>query len=127
MKQLPRLLLMLIFFVSCGKSEKKEPLYPEPVAEKQMPQQLGKEIFEGKGKCVTCHQPDQKIVGPSIQQIAQVYKAQQGDIVAFLREQSDPIVDPEQYAVMKTNFAITKAMSDEELDALESYIYSFEK
>jgi len=127
MKQLPKLLILLVFFVSCGKSEKKEPLYPEPTAEKQMPEQLGKEIFEGKGKCATCHQPDQKIVGPSIQQIAQVYKEQQGDIVAFLKEKSEPIVDPAQYAVMKTNFAITKAMSDAELQALESYIYSFKK
>jgi cytochrome c len=112
---------------SCGKSEKKEPLYPEKTAEKQTPEQLGKEIFEGKGNCVACHQPDQKIIGPSIKQIAQVYKDKNASIVDFLKEKSDPLVDPEQYTVMKTNFAITKAMSDDELQALEAYIRSFGK
>lgn len=127
MRPLLKCILMLFFFVSCGKSEKSEPNNAQPIAQKQTPEQLGKEIFEGKGNCVACHQPDQKIVGPAIAQIAKVYREKDGDIVAFLKEQSDPIVDPEQYSVMKANFAITKAMSDEELQALESYIYSFLK
>lgn len=127
MRPLLKYLFMLVFFVSCGKSEKNKPENAQPIPKKQTSEQLGKEIFEGKGNCVGCHQPDQKIVGPAIGQIAKVYKDKGGDIVAFLKEQSDPIVDPEQYSVMKTNFAITKAMSDEELQALESYIYSFLK
>lgn len=127
MRPLLKFILMLFFFVSCGKSEKNEPDNAQPIAQKQTPEQLGKEIFEGKGNCVACHQPDQKIVGPTIGQIAKVYKEKGGDIVAFLKEQNDPIVDPEQYSVMKTNFALTKAMSDTELQALESYIYSFLK
>lgn len=127
MRPLLKYLFTLVFFVSCGKSEKNEPDIAQPIAQKQTPEQLGKEIFEGKGNCVACHQPDQKIVGPAIGQIAKVYKDKGGDIVAFLKEQNDPIVDPEQYSVMKTNFAITKAMSDEELQALQSYIYSFLK
>jgi formylmethanofuran dehydrogenase subunit A len=36
----------------------------------------------------------------------------------------EPIVDPSQYEVMKTNFVVTKAMSDEELEAIEAYVYS---
>ncbi|MFT7165006.1 MAG: cytochrome c, partial [Flavobacterium sp.] len=31
---------------------------------------------------------------------------------------------PSQYEVMKTNFVVTKAMSDEELEAIEAYVYS---
>jgi hypothetical protein len=42
----------------------------------------------------------------------------------FFKGEGEPIVDPSQYEVMKTNFAITKAMSDEELKALEAYVYS---
>ena len=34
----------------------------------------GKELFEGKGNCIACHQPEQKIIGPSIQEIATIYK-----------------------------------------------------
>ena len=45
-------------------------------------------------------------------------------MVKFLREEADPIVDPSQYPVMKTNFYITKTFSDEELKALEAYMYS---
>lgn len=86
---------------------------------------LGKKLFEGKGTCTACHKPAQKIIGPSIVEIAKIYKEQNADMVAFLKEQAEPIVDPSQYAAMKTNFAITKTMTDEELKAIEAYMYSF--
>jgi cytochrome c len=91
------------------------------------PEALGKEIFEGKGNCVSCHQVDQKIIGPSIQEIGKTYKDKKGDIITFLKGNADPIVDPEQFSVMKTNFPVTKAMSGEELKAIEAYIYSNSK
>ncbi|MFG4000653.1 c-type cytochrome [Flavobacterium aquidurense] len=93
-------------------------------AEAKTPEALGKQIFEGQGNCASCHQADQKVIGPSIKEIAKIYKDKKGDIVTFLKGNAEPIVDPEQFAVMKTNFPITKAMSDEELKAIESYIYS---
>lgn len=113
-----------LLLVSCKEEAQKEALYPDSQPEMQTPQQLGKEIFESKGNCFACHQPEQKIIGPSILEIAQTYKDKGGDIVSFLRDNEKPIVDPEQFPVMKTNFAITKNMSDEELKALEAYIYS---
>lgn len=85
---------------------------------------IGKEIFEGKGNCVSCHQLDVKVIGPSIKDVARIYKQKKGNIVAFLKEEAEPIVDPSQYEIMKTNFAITEEMSDEELQSLEAYIYS---
>jgi cytochrome c len=114
-------LLTISLFISCKKEETKAPLYPKVA---QTPEQLGKEIFAGKGNCVACHQPEQKIVGPSILEIAQIYKDKNASIVAFLKEKSGPLVNPDQYEVMKTNFAITKSMSDEELKAVEAYMYS---
>jgi cytochrome c len=127
MRQLSTLLLAFLFFTSCGKEQKKDALYPESATEKQTPEQLGQEIFESKGNCFACHKPDQKIVGPSIEQIAQIYKDKNGDIVSFLKGNEKPLVDPEQFAVMQTNFAVTKNMTDQELKALEAYIYSFSK
>jgi len=85
----------------------------------------GKKLFEGKGTCTACHKPNAKIIGPSIAEISKIYKEKNASIVLFLKEESDPIVDPSQYEVMKTNFSITKNMSDEELKALEEYILSF--
>lgn len=127
MKQILTLILISLF-ISCGREKKNEPLYPESVTEnKQTPEQIGQEIFESKGNCVACHQPEQKIVGPSIAEIAQIYKDKGGDIVSFLKGNEEPLVDPSQFEVMKTNFAFTKNMSDTELQALESYIYSFAK
>ena len=93
-------------------------------AEVKTPEALGKSIFEGKGNCVSCHQVDQKVIGPSIQEIGKIYKYKKGDIVTFLKGNADPIVDPSQFAVMKTNFPVTQAMTDEELKAIEAYIYS---
>lgn len=118
-------MLLLVFLTfSCKKEEKaQKPRYPQTQSTQTVVQQ-GKEIFEGKGNCFACHQADQKVIGPSISQIAKVYKEKNGDIPAFLKEESQPLVDRSQYAVMKTNFAITKNLKEVELKALEAYILS---
>ena len=123
-------LAAVLAFASC-KKETSEPTNAttESVSEGESakaksPEELGKQIFESTGNCFACHQPDQKVVGPSIKEIAKIYKAKNGDIVTFLKGNAEPIVDPSQFEVMKTNFAITKEMSDEELKAIETYIYN---
>jgi len=123
----------VLFFASC-KKESQEPFgkptenkteYSEgESAEIKTPEALGKEIFEGKGNCISCHQVDQKVIGPSIQEIAKIYKDKNADMITFLKGNGEPIVDPSQFAVMKTNFPVTQAMTDEELKAIETYIYS---
>jgi cytochrome c len=90
----------------------------------QTPIELGAEIFQGKGACTACHQPNEKVVGPSVYDIAKIYKEKNGDMVSFLKGQGEPIVDPSQYEIMKANFEITKTMTDQELKALEAYVYS---
>lgn len=118
--------IIVLTLISCKKEEvKKEPLYPSTTEEiTQTSEELGKEIFEGKGNCVSCHQVDQKVVGPSLQEMAKIYKDKKGNIVSFLKGESEAIVDPSQFAVMQANLEITKTFSDEELKAVEAYIYS---
>lgn len=121
----------VLALASCKKEATENPVqtateaYSEGESAKATtPEALGKEIFEGRGNCTSCHQPDQKVIGPSIQEIAKIYKDKKGNIVTFLKGNADPIVDPDQFSVMKTNFPVTQAMSDEELKAIETYIYS---
>ncbi|WP_396156444.1 c-type cytochrome [Flavobacterium sp.] len=118
-------IILIAFFllISCNNKDEKTQISVDKTATKIS----GKELFEGEGNCIACHQPEQKIIGPSIQEIATIYKDKNASIVSFLREESEPIVDPSQYEIMKTNFAITKSMSDEELKALEDYFFSFPK
>lgn len=130
MKKLLLLLLTLSLF-SCKTEEKKEQITTGSgaSAEGEVPnltpqQKLGQEIFDGKGNCFTCHKPEQKAIGPSIHAIAKIYKEQKADMVAFLMGEGEPIVDPAQYEVMKTNFYITKTFTDEELKAVEAYMMS---
>jgi cytochrome c len=119
------LLTFIITFASCKKET--EDNYGQPKSDETALKVSGQELFEGKGTCTACHLPEQKVIGPSIAEIAKIYKEKKGSIVGFLKEESEPIVDPSQYVVMKANFAITKQMSNEELKALEEYIYSFSK
>ncbi|MEK8179090.1 c-type cytochrome [Flavobacterium buctense] len=119
------LLTFIITFTSCKKET--EDNYGQPKQDNTAVAISGQELFEGKGTCTACHLPDQKVIGPSITEIAIIYKEKKGSIVSFLKEEADPIVDPSQYETMKTNFAITKQMSDEELKALQEYIYTFSK
>jgi len=122
-----KILLAVAFFtlLSC-KKESQEPFGKptEATTEVQTPEALGKEIFEGKGNCVACHQVDQKVVGPSIKEIAKIYKEKNGNIVNFLKGEGEAIVDPSQYEVMKANLEITKTFTEDELKAVEAYIHS---
>lgn len=117
--------------VSCGKEKKEkeeEPLYPEvKKSAEEVSFDLGKEIFEGRGTCHTCHKPNEKLVGPPLALIAKTYKEKGGSIPDFLTEKSGPLVVPAEYNTMKANFTITKALTDEERKALETYIMSFGK
>ncbi|GAA4050575.1 c-type cytochrome [Flavobacterium chungnamense] len=135
----PLTLLVALFIVSCG-GDKKTDKFGNPVSDEKenveavKPEvsefplaEKGKEIFEGKGTCATCHKLDIKLVGPSIQDIAEIYKEKNANMITFLKGEGKPIVDPTQYEVMKANFALTKTFSDEELESLEQYIYSQEK
>ena len=118
------LLVCLMVLISCKKESEATPGQPNPTEVSQTPEELGKSIFEGKGNCAACHRIDEKLVGPSVKEIAKSYKAQNADLVSFLKDEAKPIVDSSQYEVMKANLALTKEMSDEELKGLEAYIYS---
>ncbi len=128
MKKIIILASSVILF-SCGNDKKAndfdKPAEVTPVAEAAKPS-LGEELFNGKGTCHTCHKSNEKSIGPSLKEIASIYKEKGGNMVAFLKGNAEPIVDPAQYEVMKANFAITKAMTDEELKALEEYFLSFQ-
>lgn len=115
-----------IFFILSCKREEGNTLN-QPKQQNTTSLVNGKTLFEGEGNCIACHQPDQKIIGPSIHEIAKTYIEKNASIVSFLREESEPIIDPSQYDIMKANFAITKEMSDEQLKAIENYIFSFSK
>ena len=122
MKKLSLIITLFCLF-SCKSKEDKSETSVDETATKIS----GQELFEGEGNCIACHKPDQKIIGPSLLEIAKIYKDNKASIVLFLQEKSEPIIDPSQYEIMKTNFAITKSMSEEELKALEDYIFSFSK
>jgi cytochrome c len=130
MKKFPFILSVLVlvcFVVSCKKETHESFGKAEASTEVQKPEALGKIIFEGKGTCVACHKIDVKLVGPSLQDIAKSYKDKKGNMVTFLKGDAEPIVDPSQYEVMKPNLALTKTFTDEELKALEAYVYSHSK
>lgn len=127
------LLLLTVSLFSCKQEEKKETIVTtkssdegaEAAGISQDPSvALGRDIFNGKGNCFSCHKPEKKVIGPSIAEIARIYKEKNGDMVQFLKGKGEPLVDPSQYEVMKTNFLITKNFSDKELKALEDYMYS---
>lgn len=128
MKRNILLLLLLIACISCKKeTTESSGNNNSELAQNVKPNDLGEEIFNGKGMCYSCHKTDQKVIGPSLKEIAKIYKEKGASITDFLTEKSKPIVDPSQYSVMKTNFAITKNLPEEELKALETYILSFSK
>ncbi len=120
------LIVLSLFLVLSCQSKKKEPqlitVSTTQKTEERTGFALGKQLFNGKGKCSSCHQIKNNSIGPSILAIAAIYKKEQGNIVKFLKQEADPIVKPETYSVMKTNFALLKTFKEYELKALETYI-----
>jgi len=126
--------LVALFLTSCGekkKEEVKEVTTPEVEAVEKTAEvvgdlELGKKLFTKK-TCTTCHQPDAKVIGPSIKDINKIYSDQNGNIVAFLKGESKAIVDtdPGQVAIMKANLdGFVKDLSAEELAAIAAYMKS---
>jgi len=119
---------IILNLISCGKKTETDAVNPTEQQEtsiNQTPKALGKELFEGKGMCATCHKADVKTVGPSIKDIAKIYRENGASIADFINEKGEPLVDPSQYEIMKANFVITKAMSAEERKTLEIYMMGF--
>ena len=115
-------IIILIFITSCKNKEDKNQSEKPKIASVEN----GKLLFE-ENNCVACHQLNQKIVGPSLQDIAKIYKAQNGNLVSFLKEGADPIVDPSMYETMKINLQVTKNMTDNELKSVQLFISSNSK
>ena len=115
-------LSFIIFLFSCKNETKKG-----VVETAQKPSiEYGKQLFESNN-CVSCHQMDKKIIGPSLQEMAKIYQNKNGNFIAFLKDEADPIVDPSMYETMKINLQITKNMSDSDLKSLDLYLQSFSK
>ena len=127
--------LLAFFFVSCGETKKdeikKEVEAPVDAAKETVKTSddylaLGQKLFTDK-TCVTCHQPDVKVIGPSIKDINKKYTETNGNIVAFLKGETPAIVDtdPGQVAIMKANLdGFVKNLTSEELAALAVYMNS---
>lgn len=121
---------ILVLLVSSCKGNKKE----EQLKDKSIPERaalskdsqifLGNRLFSEK-TCITCHDINKEKVGPSIKAIMQVYTEKNGDIVAFLKGETKPIVDTNsrQVAIMQANIdGFLKNISDEELGAIATYM-----
>ena len=126
--------IISLTIVSCGETKKedvkKEIETPKKEEVKEAPAAgddviaLGEKLFTDK-TCVSCHQLDAKIVGPSVKDIVKVYEQNDASLVDFLKGNKDAIVDtdPGQVAIMKANLdGFVKDLKDEELQALAAYM-----
>ncbi|MBC7523196.1 MAG: c-type cytochrome [Flavobacterium sp.] len=118
MKNLYIIVLSFLLF-SCKKEVEKTESSGQEIASIER----GEQLFQ-ENNCTACHQLNQKVVGPSLQDMAQIYSQKKGNLILFLKGEAKPIVKPEQYETMKINLEITKVMSDAELQSLEKYILS---
>lgn len=123
------ILFIFLSFYSC-KPDKKT----TPVKDNAVPQRgelswdsqifLGNRLFSEK-TCITCHDVNKSTIGPSVKEIMKIYKENNGDIVAFLKGNAEPILDTtaEQVAVMQANIdGFLKDISDEELKTIATYM-----
>lgn len=124
------LLFIMVFSVSSCKTDKKinevivitAPERGELSKDSQI--FLGNRLFSEK-TCITCHDVNRIKKGPSVKEIMAVYKEKGGDIVAFLKGNSKPIVDTtaSQVDIMQENIdGFLKDITDEELNSIAVYM-----
>jgi len=125
--------LFALVLTSCGDDKKKEVQKEvEATVEKSDVTKktdgdaltLGEKLFNEK-TCATCHQMDTKVIGPSVKDIASMYKEKNGNMINFLKGTDAAIVDtdPGQVAIMKANLdGFVKDLSDVEIEALVTYM-----
>jgi len=126
--------IISLTIVSCGETKKedvkKEIETPQKEEATEAPAAgddliaLGEKLFTDK-TCVSCHQLDAKIVGPSVKDIVKVYEQYDASLVDFLKGNKEAIVDtdPGQVAIMKANLdGFVKDLKEEELQALAAYM-----
>ena len=127
-----RLLLFLVatlLLSSCSADKKTEKAIEKDATERPELSRdskifFGNRLFSEK-TCITCHAVNKKKVGPSVVDIMHVYKENNADIMAFLKGESEPIVDTttSQVAIMQDNIdGFLKNITDEELDAIATYM-----
>lgn len=119
-------ILVLVFLASCSNKKEKENFGKQEAIPQVATLEKGETLFQ-ENNCTACHKIDQKVVGPSLQDVAKIYKEKSASLVSFLKEEAAPIVDPKMYESMRINLQITKTMTDEELQSLELYILSHSK
>jgi len=134
-KMLSVFVMFSLLIISCGET-KKEDVKKEVEAPKEVAEEapaagddlivMGEKLFTDK-TCVSCHQADAKIVGPSIKDIVKVYDQYDASLVAFLKGEKEAIVETDagQVAIMQANLdGFVKDLKDEELQALAAYMKS---
>lgn len=127
--------LVAVMIYGCGEKKKEEvkkevettvETVEETASSDEAILELGKKLFTEK-TCATCHQPDAKVIGPSIKDINKIYSENDGDIVKFLKGETKAMVDtdPGQVAIMQANIeGFVKGLTDDELEAIKTYMLS---
>lgn len=120
------LFLILVFAnTSCKNSKENDYTNSNEVA--VLPTSENGKVIFAANNCIACHQVNEKVIGPSLQTIASVYKEKNANLKAFLLEEAEPIIDPEQYESMRTSLQLTKVMTTTDLESLVLYLESYEK
>jgi len=120
--------------ISCGETKKEDVKKEVESTEEAAPAAAKSEDLVAAGEklfmdktCVSCHQLDAKIVGPSIKDIVKVYNEKNLDIVDFLKGTQEAVVETEagQVAIMKANLdGFVKDLNETELQAIAAYMNS---
>lgn len=87
--------------------------------------ETGWRVFKERG-CAACHHPTEDQMrlglGPSMEQVAQVYKDREGDLTKFLRGEGEPAIDKTKFPIMHDQIVSLKSLSAPELEALANFI-----
>lgn len=83
----------------------------------------GEEVFAGL-KCGMCHRPEKKTAAISLKEIVQAYSNKE-KLLKFFNGETKPLIESENWGLMRGQLEKIKALPDEDREALAGYILSF--
>jgi len=80
-------------------------------------------VFESQG-CGACHKPSEGVENPSLINISESYNGMEDQLVQYLKEEAEPVINPQKAGIMKPYLEKTKTLSDADLKNLADFIMS---
>ena len=119
------ILAIVIFISACNRQSNNMREQPKSntvaLNSQQEGENKGLSVFK-KNNCGLCHKEDKTLIGPSVVDIKSTYEGKEKELLAFLKGETQPLMEAEKYSQMAPSIALFKKLKEEDQLALVNFL-----